>query len=129
MPEMITEGMDDDDKNDMSLAEQYEEWRGQNLIIDEEEDEESGGDGVSSGIHTNWVESEIKNIKMERWHRQKVGNVEKESKEEGSAYKKKRWTRKEVKKQEKRLRITRRRVNATEEKKREVVVDTDTSKK
>ena len=42
MPETITEGKDEDDANAMTLAKQYEEWKGKYHIIDAEDDDESG---------------------------------------------------------------------------------------
>ena len=77
----------------------------------------SGGDAERSGIHADWVESEMEDIKAGRWYRQKVDKLDKErEKKERSIFK--RNVDKEVRKQEKRLRIVRRRENATEEEKK-----------
>ena len=62
MPEIIIEGQDEDDENVLNFAEQYEEWRGKYTIADEEDDEESGGDGKRSYTHIDWVENEIEDI-------------------------------------------------------------------
>ena len=118
MHETITEGKDESDDNVMTLAEQYEKWRAKYDIVDEEEEEERGGDGQRSEIHTpDWVEIEMDDIKAERWYRQKVDNVEEESKEEKSCIQEEKVD-KETRKQEKRLRIARRRENSIEKEKR-----------
>ena len=109
MPETIIEGQDEDDENHMNLAEQYKEWREKYNIADEEDDEESVGDGKRSGTHLDWVEGEMADIKAERWHRQKLDDEVKERKEEEIL------KYKETRKQEKRLRITKRREEAIEE--------------
>ena len=109
MPETIIEGQDEDDENHMNLAEKYAEWRGKYNIADEEEDEESGVDKRTSETHVDWLQSEMADIKAGRWHRQKLDKEEKERQEEEIL------KYKETRKQEKRVRITRRREKAIEE--------------
>ena len=44
LPETITEEKDEDDEDAMTLAEQYEEWKGKYHTVDAEDDEESGSE-------------------------------------------------------------------------------------
>ena len=82
MPETIIERQDEDDENYTNLAEQYEEWREKYTIADEEDEEECDIEGKIRGTHLDWLESEMADIKAERWHRQNPDNEEKERKEE-----------------------------------------------
>ena len=106
--ETIIERLDEDDDNEMNLAEQYEQWREKYSIADEEDDEVSRGDGKIGGTHRDGVESEGEESPVERWYRQFQENEEKKRKEEILIYK-------EVRKQEKRLRRTREKVREKEE--------------
>ena len=108
MAETIIERLDEDEENDMNLAEQYEQWREKYSIADEEDDEGSSGEKRITGTHFDRVESEMADIKTDRWHRQKLEKEEKEKEEEEIL------KYKIARKLKKRLRITRRREQAIE---------------